>query len=418
MNLKYIIKLFLSFFLFFLFSCQSLEILKKKEQIILEHKNKINTKNFIKNSIFTNNLNYADYYSLQKIESLLSNNELNKLSTIDHFDLKYSDSKPINLFIVDQKIYSLNSNSELKVYDINDFKLIETKTISSTSENYFSFPTSVSLFKDKIYATYTNGLIINFDYSGNLIWSKNFNDILKTPLKIHNENLIILLSNKIVSIEPISGELNWEFVYESTNSLQALGGILQEKNHLLYFTLPNGRVGAIDTIFGEKIKTELTEMYFNQSINSPQDSIHSFQNLISYFDENTFLSTMDLGVNKFVLESNKIENVQSHYFINNSLITYHSNGLIKAHNIENKNIFWKNDLSNEIDADDLIINIVKSPVSIIIFFKNGKLIELNDKTGKIIFTQNLKLKNINAVYFMNNYILISQTNGKTSIFNQ
>ena len=52
---------------------------------------------------------------------------------------------------------------------------------------------------------FSDGKVVNFDVNGNILWQKSFNDILKTPIKIHNKNIIVLLTNKIISIDSSDG---------------------------------------------------------------------------------------------------------------------------------------------------------------------------------------------------------------------
>ena len=95
-----------------------------------------------------------------------------------------------------------------------------------------------------LYAGYAEGTLIKFDLNGNIIWQLELNDILKTPIKIHNENIIVILSNKILSVDTINENIDWEFIYKSDNSLNVYGGDIVSKNHLLFFYLPNGRLGV------------------------------------------------------------------------------------------------------------------------------------------------------------------------------
>ena len=60
-------------------------------------------------------------------------------------------------------------------------------------------------------------ILIKFDLDGNIVWQLELNDILKTPIKIYNENIIVLLSNKIISVDTINETIDWEFIYNSDN---------------------------------------------------------------------------------------------------------------------------------------------------------------------------------------------------------
>ena len=53
-----------------------------------------------------------------------------------------------------------------------------------------------------------------------------------------------------------------------------------------------------------------------------------------------------------------------------------------------------------------------------IFFNYGLILEIDLISGEVLFNQKLKLKEIMSIYFIDNYILFNQVNGKTTIFKQ
>ena len=214
----------------------------------------------------------------------------------------------------------------------------------------------------------------------------------------------------------VTGDTSWEFLYESENVLQARGGDIINMNHLLFFILPNSRIGTIDTIFGEKIETILSDNYFENSTNNSFDKLHSYKNILSYFDQNKYLTTIDIALNKILLNHEKIYNVNSFFFFNNSLITYHDKGILKISNIINRNLFWEMNILDLVDKDDKIINISTYSESIILFFRNGSVIEINSLNSKLISHKNLRIKNILKITFDNMYLLAHQENGNTTIF--
>ena len=68
--------------------------------------------------------------------------------------------------------------------------------------------------------------------------------------------------------------------------------------------------------------------------------------------------------------------LDSFFFFNNSLITYYNEGILKIFNIINKNLFWKIDISDLINKNDKIINILSFEKSLFLFFTNGSVIEI------------------------------------------
>ena len=264
MNLKNIIKLLIIFTPLFFLSCQKLDNFRNKDEIIL-----LTVKDDFENLETFNNIsknykeNYFDHYS-KSINFLWKNEqELKKVLTVNNSSVKYPSSNPLNIYIINDKIYGLNNNSDLKIFDLNNKKDIETYHISINSNIEFSHPTSVAMLNNFLYAGYAEGTLIKFDLNGNIIWQLELNNILKTPIKIHNENIIVILSNKILSVDTINEKINWEFIYRSDSPLNVYGGDIVSKNHLLFFYLSNGRLGEIDTIIGENIDSLFSNTYKN-----------------------------------------------------------------------------------------------------------------------------------------------------------
>ena len=139
-----------------------------------------------------------------------------------------------SIIIYKNKIYQLDFQSNLIVFNLEKDKIINKIKIIEDTVSEFDYPTSLAYYNNSIIAGYANGKILNIDLNGNILWQKNFNDILKRPLKIYNEKIIILFSDKIVSINIKNGESIWTFNYNNNNPLSAYGGSIIEKNHLLY----------------------------------------------------------------------------------------------------------------------------------------------------------------------------------------
>ena len=61
-------------------------------------------------------------------------------------------------------------------------------------------------------------------------------------------------------------EYNWEFIYESGKSLNVYGGDIVSKNNIVFFYLPNGRLGKIDTVIGENVDSLFSKIKYNHNI--------------------------------------------------------------------------------------------------------------------------------------------------------
>lgn len=417
MILKNINKYLLFFFLIFLYSCKSIEILNHDKK-----------NNFIYNDIFEfestidykNNdlpIKYFDYYNLKKSYNFqITAKKIKKIHTFNSYKKKHTDSKSIHVyFLSDNQVLSLDSKSNLNFFNFDDFKLINSIKIQYDNNNDH-YPTSTALFNKNIYIGYSDGQIICVNFLGEIKWSKKYNDILKTPIKIHNDNLILLLSDRIISLDVNNGNENWNYFYANNNVLQSNGGYISSLNELLFFILPNNEIGLIDSIIGEKYHSALKDIEIINNINNSTDSIHSYENYISYFDEKKYLSTIDVNSNAIILNRNIFENVKSYKFFNNTNFALLNDGFLKAININNGKIFWQINLSKFFYDDIEIINISSNRKSIFIFFNNGNIIELNPLNGNLFNIFDINLNDINEIYFFKDFLFVNQYNGKTSIF--
>jgi len=418
MNFKNINNFLFVLFLIVLFSCQPLKILPEKKDLIFEYNEvfeKNSTIDLLNYPIF--NKKVIDFYDPFKIIQWNNENDLLKLNTFVTFK-KYRNNKPLISFIENGEFITLNDKSVLTFYDLNNHKIIKSIKILINSEKNDSYPTSIAKINDNFYVSYSDGKIINFNKEGIIQWEINFYNVLKTPIKIYNNNLIILLADKILYINSLSGDIIWDFTYDGDNSLRLMGGDIVELNHLLFFILPNKSIGEIDTIFAEKNDSILSNINFVNTINNSSSKIFRYKNILSFFDQNKYLTTIDISKNKILLKNKPVDYVNSFIFFNNSLITLHKDGFLKASNILNRHLFWEIDLVQILDKNDRIIQISSFSQSLIIFFKSGIIIQVNPINGELISKTNLKIKDIKQVRSTDNYILIDHNKGRTSLFLQ
>ena len=403
------------------YSCQTSNFFEKKDfydinsDDIIEDISFIDTKN--------NNLNkndYLDYYRPFFIKDLKKFNSSNLLAKIDRYVNKYEKSRIIIPVIFNDNLVVLRDNNVLNYYDTNNFSLLNTTTINFEIDSKINYPISLSKLDNKMFISYSDGLLLAINYDGEIIWKKKFNDISKTPIKVFNDNIIMMLTDRLVSIDPNQGFINWEFIYKNdeSNLLNSNGGEIIHLNHLLFFILPNFKIGQIDTIFGEKNDINLSNTDFNNSLKNLSKSLHTYKNLLSFLDNNKFINTIDIDNNKFLLKNIKIDNILSSYFFNNSLFCLTINNKLKSINIENNKIFWKTDLSKYISLDNKIISITSFNKSLLILFDNGILIQLNAIDGSFISEFNIKVKNIIRIIADNNFLFIFNNKKDIYIFPQ
>ena len=419
MILKNINRLFLLFIFCFLISCQKIDFFNNNddEELKVSYEEVDNSEN-LDNFINLNNKNYIDYFSSPTNFIWQNNVSLNKKIVLKNSTKKNIYSNPLNLIIYENKIYQLDFQSNLIVFNIEKDKIINKIKIIEDTVSEFDYPTSLAYYNNSIIAGYANGKILNFDLNGNILWQKNFNDILKTPLKIYNEKIIILFSDKIVSINIKNGESIWTFNYNNNNPLSAYGGSIIEKNHLLYFSLPNGRLGTIDTILGSKIDSNFSNIFLENNYNSSNNLIHSYRDYICVFEDNKYLTTINVNTEETISYKAIINNSFSHYFINNSLLSLNNNIKLRSYNIKNTKLFWEIDLSDYLKDNFSIVSVINNKNRLIIFFSNGMIFELDINTGFILNNYNTKFNDLFRVNYIENFIIFTNTKGKTILYKQ
>ena len=396
MSSNYIINLFKLFSFILIFSCGTVE-------------------NF--SEINDGDLNQTKYEKIDKISlnsSINFKNDLNKNKfTINNYKKSYKNNSPLKIYILDNKIFAFNSNFELLKFDLNSGDLIETILVDINDTSPLLIPTNFIQYKDKFIIGFKSGLIILVDRNGQIIWLNKTNKILNTNIKLYEDTLIAIYEDSIKSINLNNGLTNWSEVYKDMPIYQAKGGAMVNFANLIYFILPNNKIGSIDMLFGEKHSSNFDNLDIQSSINNTNDKLHSFESYLVYFDEGEYLHTFDILLDQFILYKNKIlSSNNSNVFVNNALIIKNEN-FIQAINIMNGNIFWKIEIHKSFKkANILDAKILNNKLNV--FFDNGIIVEiLNDS---ILNIKELKVKNINQIYFQKNILFTSHLNGKTTIF--
>ena len=415
MIFKNISKLFL-LIPFFVLSCKSLDLISKKEEKIINYNDIIETSTNIQLNSYLNNSSISkDSYDELKITKW-DNNNYKKIKSFNSFGKSYIEINPSLKIIVNNELIFFNQKKELIFYDLNSYKIVKKINFDLKIQDKDINPTSLAQIFDNYIMTLSNGTVFSFKLDGSILWQRDFNDILKTPIKIFDNNLIILLSNQIISLNYLNGKNNWEYTINSNDPIKVLGGDIISLNHYLFFILPNNNFGMIDNIMGDMVNIKYHNLFKYNPSSSLSNKIHSHNNLLSYYDQNTYLTSIDIGNDEILLNQEKIKNVKSFIFFNNSLITLNNDNFLKAYNIYNKNLFWKVNISEKIKKNTKIVNISNFNNSIIIFFNNGLILEVNSKNGNIISEKNLKINDIISIQNANEYLLVDQINGKTTIF--
>ena len=326
-------------------------------------------------------------------------------------DQKNKNQHNIDIIIINKKIFSLNKENIIQEFNLNTGKLISTKTINFSNianEIIVSF----NYLNNFFYVALKSGSILKLDLNGQLIWIFESTKILNTPLKIFNDQIIALYVDEIKNISSVDGSLIWSETYNDMPVYQAGGGQIVNFLNLLFFILPNNRVGSIDLNFGEEHNFVFNEIPLISSINNSDDIIHNFDNYFTYLDEGKYLYTIDILNNNFNLFKKNIKLYSSKIFFNNSLIIK-SGKYIHAININNGYSFWLIE-NKEISPKSSIVSIRSIDNNIEIFLNNGDVLVINNKKLKEI--KNLDIKNIKSIIFEKKNTIVNTDSGKTIIF--
>ena len=415
MNFKYINKLIFLFIIFLISSCQTIERLNERNKVeefdpsneSFEYTEAIDLANHYESS-----LNFNDYYT-DTYENITIDNNIDKKFTINNYGSKYYAINPIKIYIIDNFLYSIDSKAKFNIYNLEDGKLIQSVKLKNNSKKNIPIPTSLSVYNNNFIIGFKNSEIMMVDMKGKILWEIKYNNILSTSLKIYNDSLILIFGDTIKSISLNNGSENWSLSYDGSSILDSKGGSIIEFVNLLYFLLPNASVGEVDTLFMEKNISNFNEINFKSTLNNYNHELYNFNNNVVYFDGKKHLSTYDIFTNEIVLSDFEISNVSSFEFYNNAFFVKVYNN-INAYNIKNGKLFWSINIDKIINEKAQILKIASFDNNIYIFFDNGKILVIND--GKIINTINLKIKNINMIYFQKNRIFASLDNGKTILF--
>ena len=256
--------------------------------------------------------------------------------------------------------------------------------------------------------------------NGNLEWER---EIGKTIWSISTDpegNYIAVGTGDSIGLYSSNGDKIWEYVYDLNKLSLSSGGQILVKHNIIYFVMPNGRIGAIDNIVGEPVDYSFLNNFLQKNIlhYNYDTKLHIHDNFLSLFEDNNILYTYDLDNEKFLLFDKKIYFVKSFYFLNNSLVVLENNNFLTSYNLINNKIFWKVDLSKILSKKENIIESFVINNTVLIFFSSGKIVQLNKSNGELLFTQDLNLNDIDLVTASSSYFIFNHINGKAFFYSQ
>ena len=414
MSFSFISKIALYLSFIFIFSCQNtISSLRNNENIdSVDYISKLETEEYLDFSFFEQyEDDVIDNYTYVASDYNFLNKDLAVLK-VNNYEAKYNNIHPINVIYLEESLYSINKNGELLKFDSNNGKLIEKININLDQEK--KAPISFSLYKNDFIIAFTSGDVIRINKLGQVIWLFKNQNFLNTPVKIFDENIIILYPEKVVFLSILSGDIIYEKVFESSNIIQSSGGKIENYFNIAFFILPNSVFNSLDTYLFEEHSLNFENIELNTSLNNLKDQIHLYKNFLVYFDNGNIIHTYDINKNKLVLVDFRINNSSSTILFNNSLISKNEN-FLEFYNILNGNLFSRININKILNKKSKIINSFIINKNLLLFTDNGEIIIL-DQNLQIQETVNLKIKSINKVYSYQNKIFISTEKGITYIY--
>ncbi len=380
--------------LFPLLSCQSVE--------------KVIDQNFNKDKKIPAISDVENLDNIQLGPSIFLNNFEKKINLNGVKHLKNNNLK-LKTFLLDDKFYTINSNSTLYINNSNDGELLNNYKLMENKDNDNLI--SYEMFNNYFILGYSSGKIIKIDLNGKIIWSFDNKKIFNSFLYRIDDLIIVFYADEILALNILNGKILWSETYKDLPIIQAKGGQLINFFDDVYFILPNGRLGLVDLNLGEKNYNKFANLNIQNSINNANDTIHIFKNYLFYLDNGEFLYTYDLFSNEYLLENFKIDSSSSNKFFNNTLIIKNEQYL-EAINILNGKSFWL--IESKLHRDSKILNIKNVNGNLSLFMDDGKIAII--KEGIINEILDLKIKKLNSYYFSDDQIITIQKNGKIGVF--
>jgi len=383
---------YLIIFLFFLCSCSTKTVyekikIKKYEAPIIDSfdENKINV-----NTTIGKQLNFENKITLKEFKN--NNQYLNNIIVENNQIFVYENNKLINF---NYDTGDLISHKELKITTTEEDILVSFNYI----DNSFLF-------------AFKSGSIIRSNMNGEIIWHYESNKILNTQLTIFNEQIIALYGDEIKSLLFKDGTEIWSEIYQDLPVYQAQGGQLANFLKIIYFILPNSKVGSIDLNLGTLHNSKFDELPLIGSINNTKDKIHIFDNYITYLDEGKYLYTLDIFKDEFTLFKKNINPARSNILFNNSIILKEGN-FLQAINLNNGKTFWLID-DDKISKTSSLVAVRNYNTDIEIFLNNGDVLTINNK--ELIEINNLSVGKVKNISFVKQKIIVHSKSGKAVIF--
>ena len=362
------------------------------------------------------NFSYSDnkvlLFKSPKLSKPLSNKKHSNKSIVFYKNNLISHDHKGAIFI-----YSLNLNKKIFKYNFykKNFKNFDKKIYLIVNENI-------------LYAADNLGYLyaINLDNSS-IIWAKNYGIPFRSNLKFANNQIFVgNQDNVIYSVDPKTGDKNWQFAtsltflksdFENTLALDLI-------NNTLFFMNTSGELYSINYTtkqinwivnFKGSSLIEDTELFLSQPI------VLKNNNLIISTEKAILSYNPVFGSRNWSFSAEPIIKpiITSDY----TFVVLKNNLLICLDNT-NGNVVWSKNIFADIEDNKIIKNIdsiidfkiVDSKIQV--YFRSGHQLSFNFKNGNLNYSDRISKNGINSeIIFLNNNMFLVDSKNKLLKFN-
>ena len=344
-------------------------------------------------------------------------------------EAKINISKPIINENWTQKNLNINNEIPHLSYESKRQLIYKSRKIGKNKHDFKSFSFEPIILNDNVIFYDTLGNIYNFSLNKNkILWRFNFykkrykNLPINIKLKYSNNNLIASDNlGYIYSLSISSGALNWAKNYgiPFRSNLKIHNGyifVLNQDNKYYFIKESNGDLQTSLDTFPSFLKTKQET---NISLDTDKGNIYFITSSGELYSINYRTGNIN-WLSTLLSVSSGVENKSSDLFFSSPIIYFNDN-LFFSSSVSTFSINARNGVINWELPFSTRIRPILSEDFIFLASKDGFLINLNSKNGKVIwstdiFKNNKKLKkkkvgDINSFILASNQILLSTSKG-------
>ena len=347
-----------------------------------------------------------------------------KKQSLNEFNQNFKISLPKNIKVNTNQ--QLNNDGFIN-FDVNLEKM--SKYNFKKIKSFSNFEPEILIDKNHLFFFDSNGSIIKFDNSSNIVWKKNYyskqDKKLQPILFFGKSGDDLFVADSIANyyvINKKTGDLKWKKKHSSSFNSQIKTFkdkvfVIDMENQLRCFSLETGKI-----VWSVKTQKSLLRSQKKQSIILKNDKVY-FSNSIG---DITAVNILD---GKIIWQTPTQSNVNfgNTYFLklsdivsdNNSIFVSNNNNQFFSIDLFTGTVNWKQEFSSELRPsliDDYLITISDNGLLIVMDKKTGQIIRINDLLKNIKVK---KRKNYQPIGFLVGkfYIYVSTNSGRILVVN-